>query len=134
MESKHKTEQKEMSYLGFYTVSEFARFKGLSKQFISREFEKYETIVRYKRRWYKLDNGQNAEKEYGNLNKHIDKFLDFGFKKRMKSLAQNDKAIVDVKRINDEYVSIRFYNQRGDVLCCEVRTDEIELIEYDVTI
>lgn len=38
MESKHKKEQKEMAYLGFYTVSEFARFKGISKQFISREF------------------------------------------------------------------------------------------------
>lgn len=81
-----------------------------------------------------MDNGQNAEKEYGNINNHIDKFLDFGFKKNMKSLAQNDKAIVDVKRINEEYVSVRFYNQRGDVLCCEVKTDEIELIEYDGTI
>ena len=120
-----------MAYLGFYISSEFARFKGISRQFTSREFERYETIIRYGRRWFKLDNGQAAERKYGNLSKHIDKFLDFGFKKRMKSLAQNNKAIVDVKRINEEYVSVRFYNQRGDALCCEVKTDSIELIEYD---
>ena len=131
MDSKHKTDQKQMAYLGFYTVSEFAKLKGISKQYISKQFKKYETIERYKRRWFKFDGGENAAKNYGDINKHIDKFLNFGFKKRMKAIAQNDNAIVDVKRINEEYVAISFYNQIGDVLYCEVKTDEIELIEYD---
>ena len=131
MERVHKKNKTEMAYLGYFTLSEFARFKGISKQFIGRNFEKYETVERYERRWYKYDNGKKAEAIYGNLNKHIDRFLDFGFKNRMKSLAQNDKAIVDVKRINDELISIRFYNERGDVLCCAVNAGDIELIEYD---
>lgn len=131
MDSLFKKQNREMAFGGYYNASDFARLKGNSRQYINNSKGKFQTIERYDRTWFKYDNGELGEKRYGNPSKYVDMFIDFGFNKRMKSLAQNNKAIVDVKRINDQTISIRFYNQKGETLCCEVDVNNIELIEAD---
>jgi len=123
--------KKEMAYLGYYNVTDFAALKGLSKQYISKASDKFESLEREGRRWYKFDNGQHAISIYGAENPSFDKFCDFGFKKRTKSLAINDAAICDVKRLNSESLSIRFYNNNGDMLCAYVSLKDVEIIEND---
>jgi hypothetical protein len=125
--------KKRMAYLGYYNVTDFAKLKKVSKQFVSRNPNKFKTIKSDNRTWFCFDNGEHAEVLYGNPNIHLDKFLDFGFSRRLKSVVQSNSAIADVKRLSDSFLSIRFYNSNGDMLSCDVDVNNIELIMSDKT-
>lgn len=124
-------QKEKMSYVGYYILSDFAKLKGCSKQYVCKAKEKFQIVKCYGREWFKFDDGALANSIRGIESNQLDVFMQFGFTKRLKSLVQNDKAIVDVKRIDKDFVSIRFYNENGDVLCCHVKSKNIEVISSE---
>ncbi len=132
MREKLNNQKKEMAFIGYYTVSDYAPLKGVSKQLVSREYKKYEYVEYKNRRWFKFDNGERAVNLYGtNFGKELSLFEQFGFKKRMKSLAVCDNAIVDVKRLREGEITVRFYNAVGDMLCLYLPIKAVEIIKND---
>lgn len=123
--------KKEMALRGYYTCTDFSKLISISKQAVSKQTSKYQTIQAYNRTWYKYDNGKKGKELHPEQNQFFESFLKFGFKKRHNNLAFKPDALVDVKRISPKIVNISIHNELGDVLNFNINQSEIELITDD---
>lgn len=119
----------EMALLGYFNTVDFAKLIGVSKQAVCKN-KQHDRLIRYGRPWYKYDDGQIGQKLYPKANKTITKFIEFGMSQRGRSIAIGTMP-VEVKRISSELVSVRLYNELGDMISIMASSSQIERINYD---
>jgi hypothetical protein len=126
---KGKQAKMEMALLGYFNTVDFAKLIGVSKQAVCKN-KQHDRLIRYGRPWYKYDDGQIGHELYPKANKTIDKFIEFGMKRRGASMAI-DTMPVEIKRISSELVSVRLYNELGDMMVILASPSQIERINYE---
>lgn len=109
-------QKKAMAFEGYYSISDFAKMKGLSRQawFKKIQANQIEYHERFGRYWIKYDNGENAIKLYPEIEKPtLDILKDYGFLERTKSFSISVNTLIDIKLLNDKGdIAISFY--KGD--------------------
>ena len=124
---KQTIPKKAMALQGYYMTSDYAKLVNLSKQAISKSDHIYHPIEQVGRKWYKYDNGELAREKYGSVDKHLKKFLPFGFKERSHSVIQNNAAAIDIRKISEDVIEFLFMDGMG-ALRVLVNPNQIEII------
>jgi len=120
--------RKQMSYSGYYTQSDVGSFLKVSRQAVYKMIKenKFATTTMYGKQWVKFDEGQKGKEIFGE--NPLNQFLQFGFQKRTKNLLVANSCICDVKLIDSERLSVRFYDQNGDCISLIANLNTIEKI------
>jgi predicted DNA-binding protein YlxM (UPF0122 family) len=120
-----------LAYLGFYTMSEYARLTGTVRQNIHQKVKKktIDFIRHFNKPYIKYDDGELANKIHGEQQNYLSSLLSFGFKMRTRNYYINDIAVSDVKILDKENVRISFYNNMGEQIIFIAKLKDTSIIK-----
>ncbi len=127
---KYSDQKKYMAYLGYYSIADFAKMKGFSRQHAHRNKERFLVNYYFDKPWLKYDDGQKAEEIYGKYPLAV--FERFGFSNRGRNRVVDKHGHCEIKLLSiTGKIGIFFYDDLGNAILLHAKIDESEIINQE---